>query len=384
MKIVCATSVLQAEEAFSTLGESVLIPDHEIGPDLVSDADALIVRTRTPVNEALLSDSRVAFVGSATAGIEHMDLAFLEAAEIAWCAAPGCNANSVAEYVIAALIELTRRHGLTLEHLTFGAVGVGHVGSKVVDKVEKLGLRVIKNDPPFQQATGAADYEPLSTVLREADVISLHVPLVRNGPWPTWHMANHRFFESVRPDCMFINTARGEVMDSEAVRYSLQHGALTGTAIDVWENEPYYASELAAEVDIATPHIAGLSLEGRLNGTWAVYHEACVFFERPPTWSPESMLAAHPAADLELDANGRLDEELLMELVRHAYDVTKDDDRIRAGLKLDREKRAQQFVAARVDYPFRREFPAFTVRLQNASDSLLEKAKGLGFDVTVA
>lgn len=373
---MCAASVLAGREAFGSLGDVVVRPDDRIGPADVRDADALIVRSKTRVNRALLEGSSVAFVGTATAGFDHLDTAWLDAAGLAWCAAPGCNANSVSEYIVAALLTLARRGGFELAGRTLGVIGVGQVGGRVAAKAGALGLRVLRNDPPLQLATQEAIYLPLSEVLREADLVTLHVPLTDAGPFPTRHMAHCDFFARLRPGAYFLNASRGEVAETDALLLALGRGAVRAAALDVWENEPDIPAALLEKAALGTPHIAGYSYDGRLNGTVAVYREACRFFETAPAWNPAGT-AGPPGAVLEADARGRSDEEILRDLVRRAYDIEADDAALRRGAS--GESLADRFRRLRHAYADRREFPLFTVRLAHGSPGLAQKIATLGF-----
>jgi erythronate-4-phosphate dehydrogenase len=199
VKIVCASSVLSGREAFATLGEVVVAPERAISADLVRDADALITRSKVKVDRRLLDQSRVTFVGTATAGTDHFDIPFLEEKQIRWCAAPGCNANSVAEYVAAALLALANRFDIRLGGRTIAIVGAGNVGRRVAEIATAMGLHVLLNDPPLAAATGDPAYRPLDEVLAKADIVSLHVPLTDDGPCPTRKMVDARFFSRIKP-----------------------------------------------------------------------------------------------------------------------------------------------------------------------------------------
>lgn len=373
---MCAASVLWGRDAFSNLGEVVVRPDDRIGPADVRDADALIVRSKTRVNQDLLAGSSVAFVGTATAGLDHFDTAWLDAAGVAWCAAPGCNANSVSEYIVAALLTLARRDGFELAGHTLGVIGVGQVGSRVAAKAEALGLRVLRNDPPLQLATSDPLFVPLSEVLRDADLVTLHVPLTDTGPFSTRHMANCDFFARLRPGALFLNASRGEVAETDALLLALGRGAVRRAALDVWENEPDISAALLEKAALATPHIAGYSYDGRLNGTVAVYREACRFFEAAPAWTPVER-EMPPGGSREADARGRSDEEVLQALVRSVYDIEADDAALRRGPP--GEALADRFRRLRHAYTDRREFPSFTVRLAHGSPGLARKIAALGF-----
>ncbi len=383
VKIVCASSVLFAREAFETLGETQVIPDRKISREHLVDADVLVVRSKTDVNKDLLADTKVGFVGTATAGFDHMDVRWLDRAHIAWCAAPGCNANSVAEYVTAAVCRIAHERGLDLEKMTMGVVGVGQVGSRVVKKAEVLGMRVLQNDPPLAIATQDPVYVSLDRVLEEADVVTFHVPLTRNGKFPTWHLCNCHFFEHVRPGCIFINAARGEIVDTDSLLYALDRHVVSDAVLDTWENEPLISAELLSKVRIATPHIAGYSFEGRLNGTIAVYNEVCHFFEVEPAWKPDEAGFPVPPV-IACDARERAYETVMCEIISSAYDIMKDDTALRQAVAMMPDARGTHFDGLRRSYSARREFTAVRVDLRNAGEKLTDKVRRLGFQVRQA
>lgn len=375
--------MLFGREAFGSLGETVVRPDHAISPRDLRDADALIVRSKTTVDARLLEGSRVSFVGTATAGTDHLDVAYLNQSPLAWCSAPGCNADSVAEYVAAAACCLASRHGARLDQMTLGVIGVGQIGHRVVRKAEALGMTVLRNDPPLELATGDPTFMSLDDLLDEADLATLHVPLTKGGQFPTYRLANCGFFEHVKPGCFFINTSRGEVVDAEGLLFALERGAVGRAVLDVWEDEPFISSDLVAKVDLATPHIAGYSFEGRLNGTVAVYREACHFFETEPAWHPDP--SAFPEAPrVALDARGMTRERALWEIIRACYDIEADDRALRGGPAQDEAAWGLHFDALRRDYPVRREFPAAKVKLSNADRGLARQVAALGFHVEPA
>ncbi|HEY8241788.1 MAG TPA: 4-phosphoerythronate dehydrogenase [Kiritimatiellia bacterium] len=378
MKIVCASSVLQGREAFSTLGEVAVVPERAITPETVRDADALITRSKVRVDASLLEGSRVAFVGTATAGTDHFALEYLAQRQIHWCAAPGCNANSVAEYVVAALLALAHRFDMRLAGRKLALVGAGHVGRRVAEICRAVGVSVLLNDPPLAAATGEAAYRPLDEILPQADIVSLHVPLTDDGPCPTRGLADARFFEKARPGCIFINASRGEVVDEAILGEAYDHGVVMHGVLDVWDHEPGINVDLLNRMDIGTPHVAGYSHEGKLNGTAQVYQEACRFFEVPAKWSPSAGDAPH---DIRVDARELTDEEVLCEVVRHIYNIETDDFALRVGMRGPPESRSAHFERLRAQYPVRREFRNYSLRLDNASARLAIKAGALGFRV---
>jgi erythronate-4-phosphate dehydrogenase len=379
MKIVCAETVLLGREAFSNAGKTIVIPDREIVRDDLQNADALIVRSKSKITRKLLEGTSVQFVGTATAGTDHIDVAWLESQGIYWCASPGCNANSVSEYLIAALLVLGRRHGCDLKGKTIGVVGCGNVGSRVVRKCEALGMNVLRNDPPLSAISTDPDFYPLETVLAESDIITLHVPFVENGPWPTARMADYRFFEQLKPGAVFINAARGSVCDYDALLDARRGGAVSRMVIDVWNPEPAFRTDVLEVADLASPHIAGHSYEGKLNGTVACYNELCNFFEIPKTWDVAASLPEPQVPTIEVDCTGRDDKDVLHEIIKQLYDIESDDTLIRKAAVADEIDRARNFDALRKHYRTRREFKNTTVELKGGSDSLRRKVKALGF-----
>ena len=348
MKIVCAQSVLYGKEAFSTLGQTDIVPDHSIACEHVKDADLLIVRSKTNVDRDLLERSPVVFVGSTTSGSDHIDLSFLEEREVAWSIAPGCNANSVAEYVVSVLLWLSQRFGLVLSGLTLGVVGVGHIGGRVVEKARRLGMQIFQNDPPRAEAAREPIFKPLAWVLENSDMVTLHVPLTDHGLWPTRRMANHRFFQSMKPGAFFINASRAGVVDTDALLFALEREFIQGAVLDVWEDKSPLRQDVVEQVELGTPHIAGHSWKGRIEGTTMVYRDACHFLEVDPTWMPPSHSSEnHP---LEVDALGCSDEEVLWQLVRRICNIEHADQNLRKAVGLSDQSFIEQYRKVRSSF----------------------------------
>jgi erythronate-4-phosphate dehydrogenase len=379
MKIICAETVLLGETAFENAGKTVVIPDREICRADLLDADALIVRSKTKINRELLAGTPVKFVGTATAGTDHIDGAYLAQRGIYWCGSPGCNANSVSEYLVAALLTLGRRNDFELAGKTIGVIGCGNVGSRVVKKCEALGMNVLRNDPPLAAAFTDPDFQPLENLLAESDIVTLHVPLVAEEPWPTARMADYRFFEQLKPGVLFINAARGSVCDYDALLDAQQAGAVSHMVIDVWSPEPAFRTDVLKMADLASAHIAGHSYEGKLNGTVACYNELCNFFEIPKKWNVASSLPAPEVPAIEFDCTGRDEEEALHEIIRQVYDIETDDRLIRETAVPDEIDRARNFDTLRKNYRTRREFRNTKVVLRNAGDALRHKVEAMGF-----
>ncbi|WP_372846404.1 4-phosphoerythronate dehydrogenase [Pontiella sp.] len=382
MKIVCAETVLLGHEAFSLAGKTEVVPDREITHDHLLDADALIIRSKTKANAELLQGTPVKFVGTATAGTDHIDDAWLEKRGIYHCSAPGCNANSVSEYLVAALLTLARRHGFDLEGKTLGVIGCGNVGSRVVGKCHALGMNVLRNDPPLAAVMTDPDFVSLDSMLPACDIVTLHVPLVKHKPWPTERMADYTFFEQLKPGALFVNAARGSVCDYDALLHARAGGAVSRMVLDVWSPEPALRPDVLEMADLASPHIAGHSYEGKLNGTVACYDELCNFFEIRKEWNVAASLPAPDVPRIETDCAHRDDEEVLHDIVRQVYDIETDDRLIREAADERCEiDRARNFDALRKNYRTRREFHNTELVLRNASETLRRKAAALGFKI---
>lgn len=360
--ILCATSVAAGAEAFGTLGRVTLLPEAEICAESLRGMDVLVTRSKVKINDRLLHDSTLQFYGAATAGADHVDAAALAARGIAWSEAPGCNANSVAEYVVASLAWLGRQRGMPWRDRTIAIVGAGHVGSRLGTLAEGLGLRARFCDPPLAEITGDARYEPLRAVLADADVVSLHVPLTGVGPHATRGMVNQAFFEAMKPGAVFINSSRGEVVEDEAELLTRRaDGQLGGLVLDVFHNEPAILPALIEAADLATPHIAGYSLDGRLTGTQMIYEAACRHFGCEPVWHAPSPGSPE---NLNVKQLGNAPDDLLYASILAAYDPSIDHARLREGVSHP-ETLADHFRLLRANYPDRLEFKHFVAAVAN-------------------
>jgi len=375
MKIVAATNMPLVEEAFSRLGDVTVIEGRAIDAAAVREVDLLALRSTTRVDAALLAGSRVRFVGTATIGTDHLDIPWLESNGIAWSYAPGCNANSVAEYVVAALLELAVRHGVRVTGRTLGVIGVGNVGRRVVEKASALGLRVLPHDPPRERREGGDGFVSRATLLGESDFVTLHVPLNRTGPDRTERLADAEFFNAMRRGAVFINAARGAVMDGPALLTALAGGQVAHAVLDTWPAEPGIPPDLLAAATLGTPHIAGHSYEGKAAGTQMVYEAACRALGRPVACDCLTLLPPPPVPAIRLVEPPASCEAALQSVVRQVYDIAADDARLRA----DTADMARQFDRQRRDYPMRREFRFTEVVLPPGARALALSLAGLGF-----
>ncbi|RMH05667.1 MAG: 4-phosphoerythronate dehydrogenase [Nitrospirae bacterium] len=378
MKILVNENVLFGKDAFSTLGEVTVFSGRTLHRRQLDGVSALIVRSTTPVDAHLLAGTQVRFVGTTTAGVEHIDQAYLAAQGIGFASATGANANSVAEYVLAALLWYAHSQGIQLRGTSLGIIGVGNIGSLVARKVTALGMEVILHDPPLARLTGKSCYRPLAEVL-QADILTLHVPLTHDGLDPTYHLLDSHQLSRLSPSTLLINTARGEVVETRALLQVLASGHLRPPIIDVWEQEPHIEWKLVDHTAIATPHIAGHSYDGKIRGTQMVYEAACRFFGMTPTWTMTMACEALPP--LTFDAYGQDGQEVARRLTEHFYDLRKDDCRMRALLDLPHEDRAHAFDRLRLTYPVRREFSSRAIRLLHGNPHLVHMLTEIGFRV---
>ncbi|MFQ5653071.1 MAG: 4-phosphoerythronate dehydrogenase [bacterium] len=340
------------ESAFSTLGQVRAVEKDDINRELVAEADMLLVRSETTVNGSLLAGSRVCFVGSPTSGFDHVDLDYLEKNNIRFAHAAGCNARSVAEYVLAALLAFQERHDGGLRGKTLGVVGVGNIGSKVAQIGRALGMTVLCNDPPKAQAASDPSYLALDELM-ECDFLTLHVPLTRTGAHPTYHLFGPDRLAKLNPGCVLINTSRGGVVHTGALKSVLRQGKVRGAILDVWEDEPNIDVELLHLADIATPHIAGYSYDGKVRGTQMVFEAARSFLGVSAPWQPGSDDAIEPARVLDLSDQG---EQELHARVQRFYDIRRDDQDLRAIVHVPEGERGAYFWHLRRAYRKRREF----------------------------
>ena len=278
MKVVIDHKIPYIKEAIEKIADEVVfLPGHAFTREVVKDADALIVRTRTHCTRELLEGSQVKFIATATIGYDHIDVDYCREAGITWTNCPGCNAGSVEQYVHSVLLLLEREKGLELEKSTIGIVGVGHVGSRVKRMAESLGMRVLLNDPP-RSDKGEQGFVDLETIARECDVITFHTPLNREGTYATYHLVDEDFLFSLKRTPYIINSSRGEVVDTASLLAALSAGKVKDAIIDTWEYEPNISRELMEVALISTPHIAGYSADGKANATRMSLEALCEFF----------------------------------------------------------------------------------------------------------
>jgi erythronate-4-phosphate dehydrogenase len=373
MKIVADDKIPFLRGVLEPYAEVVYLPGKQINNEILLNCDAILIRTRTRCTEELLEGTRVRFIGTATIGYDHIDIPYCNENNISWTNAPGCNSSSVQQYIAAALMRISSECRFNLKDKTIGIIGVGNVGSKVEKFAHTLGMNVLLNDPPRARSEGKGNFHSLNEVLSESDIVTVHVPLNMSGEDFTYHLFNEDIFKKLRKGAWFINTSRGEVMDTSALKKVLCPGKLGGAIIDVWENEPDFDHELMQQVFISTPHIAGYSADGKANGTAMVVHSLGRYFKiDTESWYPENI--PPPASPvISIDCSDKSEEEIIREAIEHTYNINEDNARLRLN--------PAEFEKLRGDYPLRREFTAYTVDLKGENSNVQHILKTIGFNL---
>ncbi len=358
MKIVCDEHIPFLRGALEPYADVTYAPGNDIGPDLIRDADALVIRTRTRCDESLLKGSKVKFIATATIGYDHIDTAWCERNGIVWTNAPGCNSGSVQQYMGSLLSNMSHDMSFEFKEKTLGIIGAGNVGSKVARMAALLGFRVLLCDPPRARREGGSGFVPIDRIIEESDIITCHVPLTIEGEDSTFHLFEESLLAAMNNSQILINTSRGEVVDTNALKHALRKGSIKTASLDVWEREPAIDPELAEMLYTGTPHIAGYSADGKSNGTMMCVQALGRFFDLPcSNWeTPELPLPAQPLS-FTIDAQDKTPRQILSEAILYTYDVKQDDAMLRTDIS--------RFEKLRSSYPVRREFNTFTVNLSN-------------------
>lgn len=341
MKIIIDKAVPFVEGILEPYAEVRYLDGLAIGKDDVSDADALIVRTRTKCNKDLLEGSRVKFIATATIGTDHIDLDYCKDKGIYVQNAAGCNAGGVMNYVLSAIYGSASRKRMRLEGCTVGIIGAGNVGSRVARALQILGFKVLLCDPPRAEREGPAQFCDLDFLLRNSDIVTLHVPLNQS----TRGMADARFFSKMKLGAIFVNTSRGEVVVEEDLLASVTK--LGSVIIDVWQHEPDVNKELVASVDIATPHIAGYSYQGKLLGSSMSVRSLARFFGIKELYDFFPQPDNEQIDAVKLDLRGK-SEGQIASVIQYNYPIFTDDFIFRVD--------PERFEYLREHYRYRREF----------------------------
>jgi erythronate-4-phosphate dehydrogenase len=369
MKILVDGNITAARNIFQPHGEVIRMDGRQIRQCHLEAVDALVIRSVTRVNAELLNHTPVRFVGTTTIGTDHLDTTWLDEQGITWASAPGCNADSAAQYTLAMIWLAFERRGLELAGRSAGIIGKGNVGSRVMRLLDVLGVQTVANDPPLCDAG-----EPGLASLEEAlaqDIVCLHVPLVTGGPYPTRHLVHARSLAKMRPEALLVNTARGAVVEGAALKDRLSRGQLVA-ALDVWPDEPALDAELVDAALVATPHVAGYSDDGKYNGARQIYQAFC-------RWAGEAPrpLTAMPGGNRTLVIAS--ERNAVSQALEAACFVDRHDQAMRNLARLPPDAIPIEFDRLRRQYPSRRDFHAW--RVEGAKPSEEKRLQQLGFSI---
>ncbi|MBN2174430.1 MAG: 4-phosphoerythronate dehydrogenase [Bacteroidales bacterium] len=371
MKIVADDKIPFLKGVFEPFAEIDYLPGDQIDPSSLKNADVLLTRSITICNEDLLKNSSVTFIATATIGDDHIDKQFCQANDIRWSSAKGCNAGAVEQYVTAALLEIAAKVKIDLAGKTIGIIGVGVIGSRVARVAELLGMKTLLNDPPRAKAEGAEGFAGLTEIQQNADFITLHVPLTFGGEHKTFHLLNEEFFEGLVKPVVLINTSRGAVLDSDVLKLAVRNEKIKRLVIDVWENEPHIDSELLEITEIATPHIAGYSIEGKANATaMTVQSVGRIYGLGLDAWYPE--IPADPQK-IDLECNDMPVQEIYSMVFNAVYPIHLDSVTLKAS--------PEHFADLRGNYVFRHENSAWELTMHHADEKVKSTLRSFGFQV---
>lgn len=376
MHILADENIPLVDEFFAGFGEIRRMPGRSINRAALENVDVLLVRSVTRVDREMLEGSALRFVGTCTIGTDHLDLDYFEQTGIEWASAPGCNARGVVDYVLGSLLALSEVRGEALARRRFGVVGAGEVGGRLLEVLRGLGWDVRVCDPP-RQVREAGDFVSLDEILEECDVISLHTPLTLGGDWPTFHLFDQARLSRLRPGTWLINASRGAVVDNAALRDLLLQRPDLEAVLDVWEGEPQVDVALAGLCRIATPHIAGYSLDGKLRGTAQIYAALCAARGVEPAIELAQLMPGPALTELAF-ASSAEPAEMLATLCRAVYDPRRDDADFRRSLLGDEAQRRAGFDLLRKQYPPRREIDGLKVRIGGHNPALATIVEALG------
>ena len=380
MLIIADENIPAVTEAFAAFGQIQTLQGRKMQATDIRQAGLLLVRSVTRVNRQLLDGSRVQFVGSTTIGTDHIDLSWLRSKDIAFANAPGCNAVSAAEYVIAAVLRCASDRRLELAHKTIGIIGCGNVGSRVQARFQAMGLQCHICDPPRAEREGNTGFVDMQTIAT-ADIITIHVPLEKKGKHPTHRMIDKAFIDSLPSGTILINTSRGDIMDEKALKKRLLEHNDIHAILDVWQNEPDIDAGLAAKAAIATPHIAGYSMDGKLRATGLIYEAWCRLSHAAPTWDYRQKLPAPPQQQLNLH-NIASPLQAIAATLPAAYDISHDDHNLRNLLSDPDKDTATGFDQLRKNYRIRRECAAYRITGRNLSETAISALSAFDFATT--
>ena len=386
VQIVADENIPLLDQFFSEFGEITKVAGRTMRAEDVANADILLVRSVTPVNEALLANSKVRFLGTCTIGTDHIDLDYIEQRnqtdrKISFASAPGCNAEAVVDYVLSAVSVLVDKRDQTFQDLTVGIVGVGNVGLKLRQRLEAMSVKVLAVDP-FKQASEVGELSTLDEVLA-ADVISLHTPLTKDGNHPTHHLIDAERLKTMKPNACLINSCRGPVVDNEALKAHMKDHRDFEAVMDVWEKEPQLDLELMNRCMLSTPHIAGYSLDGKMRGTEQIYQACCETFGLPVRRKLAQFLPDPSIKKIAFGDSVPV-HQALRTAIRAAYEIRVDDGIMRSTLihtDGNELKMKSSFDQLRKNYPLRRDIPTIRIEVPSKRLDLKQALEAAGFSV---
>ena len=374
--ILVDENIPYAGEAFSEIGSVRLISGRDITNDSLKSVDILIIRSITKIDEKLLRGTPVKFVGTTTIGLDHIDIEYLRRNNIGFANAPGCNADSVAEYIFAGLLKTAVKKNTELSEKSIGIIGFGNIGSRIARIAESFGMQTLINDPPLQRTTGYTFFISYDQAL-QADIITYHVPLNLTGVDKTYHMLSGEKLKKFDGEKIILNTSRGSVFSNDDLKEFLIKNQNT-VILDVWENEPRVDTDLLNLVSTGTPHIAGYSFEGKVNGTTMILNSLCKFLNLKNDWKP--VLPGIQNNTLDYPETDTM-EKSLEHLISQIYSIEQDDKVFRKIVDLEESERGKYFDLLRKNYPKRREFTNYTIRINKSLSREIKILKALRFRV---
>jgi erythronate-4-phosphate dehydrogenase len=355
MKIIVDENIPLGKEAFENIGEVELHGGRNINNSIVKNADALVVRSITKVNKELLENSSIKFVGTATIGTDHINEEYLAKSGVAFSSAAGCNSYSVTEYVFSAITYFAEKYNFDISEKSIGVIGYGNIGTKIIKVANALGMKSVINDPPLERDSNSNVFSSLEEALK-CDIVTFHVPLNKDGIDKTVHLLNDENINLIKDDAILINASRGPVVSNNALKKRLQKKNNLHTVIDVWETEPNFDSELLQLIEIGTPHIAGYSFEGKVNGTTMIYEALSDFLKTPKTWKPILDKVSSNEITIEKEESTLA---IFKKLFNKSYNVIDDDAMLRESVNFTDEKKSKHFDLLRKKYRRRRELNNF-------------------------
>ncbi|NDV91916.1 DUF3410 domain-containing protein [Alteromonas sp. 345S023] len=396
MKILLEDTIPFGKEYLSDLGDVKTYAWQSLAAQDIQDADVMAIRSTTQVNaHTMPANTRLQLVTTATAGTNHLDTAWLASQNIRWNSAGGCNAVAVAEYVVSTLLLAEKKGRVDTSRCTVGIVGAGHVGTALANKLDALGINYKLCDPPLEQTNDSRRFYPLAEILR-CDVITLHVPYVKTGPYATGKLIDSDALACLNASQLLINACRGEVIDEQALISRLQSSNAPVVVLDVFNNEPAINPALFNLCWMVTPHIAGHSVEGKVRGTQIVYEQLCQLVNKPIKKQLSDFLAPPPPLSIALTCptEKALSAKDLAKVMLPVYDVSEDDAAMRQAMADAIENApkdndalskaiANTFSRLRKQYRIRRECSAYALQLQSdTSIEIRQQLSALGFSVT--